>query len=143
MSFVELGLVHLAATAFMAGLIWTIHVVHYPLFALVNEPSRPFQEAHMSRITWLLIVPWATEGLTALALVPVAAAGPDRAVAVLGVLLLAAITLVTALGAAPTHGRLVDGYEPELLRRLLHIDLVRAVLWSARLVLAGWLVWPR
>ena len=136
MSFESLALVHLAATGFMAGLIWTIHVVHYPLFALVNDPYRPFQEAHMARITGLLVVPWGLEVLSAAGLLVVADAGSGRALAVTGVVLLVAIVALTGLGAAPIHGRLVDRFDADLHRRLLRVDRVRVGLWTARLGLA-------
>ena len=136
MSFESLALVHLAATGFMAGLIWTIHVVHYPLFALVNDPYRPFQEAHMARITGLLVVPWGLEVLSAAGLLVVADAGSERALAVTGVVLLVAIVALTGLGAAPIHGRLVDRFDADLHRRLLRVDRVRVGLWTARLGLA-------
>jgi hypothetical protein len=136
----SLAVVHLAATGFMVGLIWTIHVVHYPLFALVNEPYRAYQEAHMARITGLLVVPWGIEAITSVALVLMADAGSVRVGAVLGLVLFALVVAVTGLGAAPIHGRLVERYDEVLLRRLLRVDLVRAVLWTARLAVASWLV---
>lgn len=135
-----LTVVHLAATGFMTGLIWTVHVVHYPLFALVNEPYRPFQEAHMRRISALLALPWGAEALSALIVVLRAPAGSSRILAVLGAVLVAAIVAVTAFGAAPAHGRLVERFDEREHRRLLRIDGVRVVLWSARLVVAVWLV---
>lgn len=141
MTFDRIAVVHLAATGFMVGMIWTIHVVHYPLFSLVNEPYRPFQEAHMARISGLLAVPWGLEGVTTLALLLTAPAGQQRTLAVVGAALLAAVVLVTALGAAPIHGQLVDSFDAALHRRLLRVDLARTILWSGRLVVAGWIVW--
>ena len=59
--------VHAAASMFMVGLIWTIHYVHYPLFAYVGESTYvSFQAAHVERIGRLLFVPWLTEGITCL-----------------------------------------------------------------------------
>ena len=143
MTFERIALVHFAATGFMVGLIWTIHIVHYPLFALVNEPYRPFQEAHMSRITGLLVVPWGAETLASIALLLVAGAGLQRNLAIAGLVLLVVIVLVTGLGAAPIHGQLVDSFDADLHQRLMRVDLVRSLLWTVRLVLAAWMVWPR
>ncbi len=140
MTFQSLAVAHLAATGFMAGLIWTIHVVHYPLFALVNEPYEPFQRAHMTRITRLLLLPWGVEVLTALALVVVAPDGVARALAGVGVALIAALVVVTGLGAAPAHGRLVERFDEAAHRRLLRVDRVRVVAWTLRLALAAGLV---
>lgn len=133
LSFETLAIVHLAATGFMVGLIWTIHVVHYPLFALVNEPYRPFQEAHMARITALLVLPWGIEVVSAALLILAAPRGSATTIAVLGVGLVGLLVAITGLGAAPIHGRLVEQFDADLHRRLLRVDRVRALLWTVRL----------
>ncbi|MEZ5380100.1 MAG: hypothetical protein R2733_26630 [Acidimicrobiales bacterium] len=131
-----LAVVHLAATAAMVGLIWTIHAVHYPLFGLVGpERYAEFQREHMRRITRVLLVPWGVEGLSSLALVALTD-GTDRRWSLAGLVLLAGVVAVTGLGAAPIHGRLTNGFEPELHRRLMRFDAVRAIGWTARLVVA-------
>lgn len=139
--FDKLAIIHLGATGFMVGLMWTIHTVHYPLFALVNEPYRPFQEAHMSRISGLLVVPWGVEVLTAVGLLLAAAAGQQRALSIIGLVLIGVVLALTAFGAAPLHGQLVDQFDPEIHQRLMQVDLVRTLGWTARLVVAGWIVW--
>ncbi len=124
---------HLAATSAMVGLIWTIHAVHYPLFGLVGpERYGEYQREHMRRITRVLLAPWGVEGLTSLALVAMTS-GVDRWWALAGLGLLGFVVAVTGLGAAPIHGRLVDGFEPGLHARLMRFDLLRAVGWTARL----------
>lgn len=133
LSFETLAIAHLAATGFMVGLIWTIHVVHYPLFALVNEPYRPFQEAHMARITALLVIPWGLEVVCAALLVLAAPAGTATVIALAGVGLIGILVAITGLGAAPIHGRLMERFDPDLHRRLLRVDRVRALLWTVRL----------
>lgn len=128
------ALVHLLATGFMVGLIWTIHVVHYPLFAFVPEPYEPFQAEHMRRISLLLVVPWGLEVLSALALFLLAETAEQRVWALVGGGLVVAIVAVTGLLAAPTHGRLLDSFDAVQHRRLMRVDLVRTLLWSARIV---------
>lgn len=131
---------HLAGTAAMVGLIWTIHAVHYPLFGLVGDDRYPdYQREHMRRITRLLVVPWATEGCSALALV-VMTEGSDRVLALIGLALLAVVVAITGLGAAPIHGRLIDGFDGPLHDRLMQFDLLRALGWTLRLVVAVALV---
>lgn len=131
---------HLAGTAAMVGLIWTIHVVHYPLFGLVGTDRYPeYQREHMARITRLLLVPWGVEGLSAVALV-VMTEGTDRVLALVGLVMLAVVVAVTGLGAAPIHGRLIDGYDQPLHDRLMRFDLLRAIGWTLRLVIAVALV---
>ena len=139
---IVLTLVHFAATWMMTGLIWTIHVVHYPLFDKVGEATyEAFQTEHMRRISQLLLVPWGVESLTALALVVAAPTARLRVLAIMGLVLVGAILLVTGLGAAPIHGRLVDGFDAGEHRRLLQVDLVRTLMWTVRGLLAGVIVW--
>lgn len=139
---VALALVHLAATGFMAGLSWTVHVVHYPLFARVGDGDYGgYQRAHMTRISWLLAVPWGTEVVSALALALFAPDGAAQVLAWIGAIAVVLLVAVTALLAAPAHGRLVAGFDPMLHRRLLAVDGVRVALWSLRLGLAVGIVW--
>ena len=137
LSFETLAIAHLAPTGFMVGLIWTIHVVHYPLFALVNEPYRPFQEAHMARITALLVLPWGLEVVTGALLVFAAPAGSATGFALAGMGLIGLLVAITGLGAAPIHGRLVERFDADLHGRLLRVDRVRALAWTLRLIPAA------
>ena len=139
---VLLAIVHLGATWMMTGLIWTIHVVHYPLFDKVGAATyEAFQTEHMRRISQLLLVPWGVEALTAIGLVIVAPTARLRVLALIGLALFGLVVLVTGLGAAPIHGRLVSGFDADEHRRLLQVDLVRTLLWTARGVLAAAIVW--
>lgn len=126
---------HLVATAFMVGLIWTIHAVHYPLFALVGEPYRPYQDAHMQRITALLVVPWGVEVVSAGWLL-LAVDAVDLTWRLAGAALLGAILVVTAFGAAPRHGELLERFDADIHRRLMRIDALRTALWTLRGVVA-------
>jgi hypothetical protein len=71
--------VHAAASMFMVGLIWTIHYVHYPLFAYVGESTyASFQAVHVERIGRLLFVPWLTEGFTLIGILALAFLGGHK-----------------------------------------------------------------
>jgi hypothetical protein len=58
----------------------------------------------------------------------------------LAIVLLAIILGSTALGAVPMHRRLSTGWDASAYRRLVRVDLVRAVAASAALVLAVLLI---
>lgn len=130
--FEQLAIIHLVATGFMVGLIWTIHVVHYPLFAFVPEPYEPFQAEHMTRITKLLVLPWGVEVFTALGLFLTAEPGGQRVLSLLGGALVVVIVAVTGLLAAPAHGRLLNRFDAGEHQRLMRVDLLRTLLWTAR-----------
>lgn len=142
--------VHLIATWFMVGLIWTIHVVHYPLFADVGDATYvAFQAAHVDRIGRLLLVPWAVEGVTAAMILFVAVTTRDRRLmppAVIGALAMGVILAISGFWSAPAHGELADGFDPAVHDRLMKADLVRMLAWTVRGVTAAWittLVWRR
>ena len=142
--------VHLAATWFMVGLIWTIHFVHYPLFAEVGEATYvAYQAAHVDRIGKILLVPWAVEGIAAAAILFTALATRDRRVlppAVIGAVAMGVVLLVSGFWSAPAHGELADGFDPEVHDRLMNADLVRTLAWTVRGFTAAWIaavMWRR
>lgn len=124
---------HLAATLFMGGLIWTIQLVHYPLFARVGEDRFVAYEAsHTRRMGVLLVVP---------ALAEIVAAGwlirDGGPLAFAGAALLVAIWTLTAVVFVPLHGRLQQGVSvAALVARLVRLNWLRTALWSARGVIA-------
>ena len=103
--------VHAAATMAMVGLIWTVQVVHYPLFESVGAEAYPnYQSRHIDRIGAVLVVPWGLEGLSIVALLVLARERTMRVLAVAGAALMGLILLVTMIWAAPVHGELLDGF---------------------------------
>ena len=125
--------VHLAATWFMVGLIWTVQVVHYPLFHAVGAARFPqYGAGHTRRIAALLVVPAAVEIVTAALLF---ALEPNILTCAAGALL-AAIWLMTALVQGPTHGHLARGYDERTVSRLVHTNWWRTAAWTQRGALA-------
>jgi hypothetical protein len=141
---------HLISTWFMVGLIWTIHTVHYPLFAHVGSDSYvEFQASHVDRIGKLLLVPWAAEGATALLLLIWAWRQRDQALLpplVIGGLAMGVVLVVSGFFSAPAHADLANGFVPEVHDRLMKADLVRTLAWTLRGVTAAWVsavIWKR
>lgn len=137
-----LVIVHLAASWFMVGLIWTIHVVHYPLFPKVGASSFvAFETDHVARIGLLLLVPWVAEGVTLLGLLWVAFIGAERRLRVptaLNGLAMAAVLLISGFWSAPAHGKLMKGFDAAVHHRLMNADLLRTLAWSVCGVAAFW-----
>ena len=62
MTFDQLALLHLIPTTFMAGVIWFVQVVHYPLFRGVGEHAfRCYEERHTVLTTWVVLPPMVAE----------------------------------------------------------------------------------
>ncbi len=124
---------HLAATLFMGGLIWTIQLVHYPLFVRVGEEQFVAYEAsHTRRMGALLVVPALVEIASAALLTRTG--GP---LALAGAVLLVVIWTLTAVVFVPLHGRLSKGRSvAATVARLVRLNWVRTALWSVRGVIA-------
>ena len=131
--------VHAAATWALVGLIWTVQLAHYPLFAKVGRDAWPaYHQAHMRTITFVVAPLMLTELLTAgwLALRP----PPDTCppMPIVGIALLAVIWLSTAFVQVPYHRKLERGLDEPVVRALVRSNWIRTVAWTARggLVLA-------
>lgn len=133
-------ILHCAATWALVGLIWTVHIVHYPLFASVGAGFRAYHEAHMQRITWVVAPLMLTELVTAFLLWANPPAGTQARVWLIGLVLLGAVWIETGLFAVPAHGRLAAGFDTNVHRSLMIGDLVRTLAWTARGVLVGWVL---
>lgn len=128
---------HLASTLMMTGLIWTIQLVHYPLFASVADDAFPlYIREHMRRITWLVAPLMLCEAASAATLVFLLDAGLARTLAIVGLPLLLVIWCSTAFLQAPCHTRLSRGIEHTTLRRLVITNWIRTAAWSVRGLLA-------
>lgn len=132
---------HLAATLFMAGVIWFVQIVHYPLLARVGG-SRfvEYEQAHTRLTTWVVGPPMLIELATGVLLLWVRPAGVSPAQASAGAALLAVVWLSTALVQVPCHERLSRAFDPAAHRRLVTTNWVRTVAWSLRGLLVAWMV---
>ena len=138
MSVLWLLLLHALSTTIMAGVIWTMQLVHYALFVNVGaERFCAYQREHMRRISWIVGPMMGVELITAswLALDPPRGVHPWMTL--LGVGLVGAIWLSTGLLQGPTHVRLArDGAVPDRIRFLLASNWIRTAAWSIRAPLA-------
>jgi len=130
--------VNLAATAFMAGVIWFVQLVHYPLMA--GWPHEDFGrwEADHRAQTGLVVVPaMLIESVAAIWLVWRRPAGVPPWMPWAAIALLAGIHLSTFLVQVPLHDRLSAGWDASAHGRLVATNWVRTLLWTARLGVAG------
>jgi len=135
-------LVHVASTLFLVGLIWTIQIVHYPLFANVGASGyTEYQQLHMSRITFVVAPVMLLELATAVYFVATAYGPIDPRLFWLGLILVIAIWVSTALVQSPVHAKLVKGLDPDLVNKLVLTNWIRTILWTARGGLVLWMVW--
>lgn len=135
-------LVHGGATLFMTGLIWVIQVVHYPLMAAVGrEGFVAYEQSHMARIGWIVGTAMPIEAAAAAALFMFRPQGTPLWMPIVGAGLLVAIWVSTAVLQVPLHAALCKGYDERNISMLVSSNWIRTAAWSARGVLALWMIW--
>ena len=130
------------ASSAMCGLIWFVQMVHYPLFAHTDTTHSPdYPDENQRRTAPVVIPPMLVEAATAtlIALYPPAAIG--RPIALAGLAMVAILWLSTLLVQMPLHGRLTRaGHTPATVAALVRTNWLRTILWSARALLAIWML---
>ena len=126
-------LANVAATLFMAGVIWVVQLVHYPLFAQVGEPGwGVYHAAHARRMTLVVLLPMVIELGTAGLLILAPPSGLPRGLLWLGFVLALATWAATFWLSVPLHGKLGQGtFVAESHRALVTTNWLRTVVWSA------------
>ena len=135
-------LINLAAVLFMAGFIWTMQLVHYPLFDRVGEEAFPAYETAHNRLFALVAGPGGLATLVTSVLLLFAR--PPQVplwAAILGLILLGVIIVSTALFQAPQHQALSGGFDRGAYEFLLNTNWIRTAAWSAYGLLDLWMVW--
>jgi len=124
-----LEVANLALAAYMAGVIWVVQVVLYPLFADVGAAEWPaFHASHVRRIAWVVALPMLAHPVVGILLLlerPGALAAANLALA-------GGLLLVTAAGFTRVH----DGLAQADVGRLVRLNALRAVGWTASLGVA-------
>lgn len=121
----------------MAGVIWFVQVVHYPLFAHVGGDGFAAYHAAHARLTTLVVGPlMAVEAATAVWLWWTRPAGVAAGLLWIGLLLVALLWATTFLGAVPRHAGLASGFDAATHAGLVAVNWVRTIAWTARAAVA-------
>lgn len=129
-------ILQLGSTLAMAGLIWFVQLVHYPLFSRVGPREFPAYEAeHVRRSGWLIVPLMVTELASALLLAAVRPAPIGRGAVFAGLILLLVLWGSTFLVQVPLHRRLEGGHDAAAQALLVATNWIRTAGWTARAVL--------
>ena len=140
-------IVHAFASAFMAGVIWIVQLVHYPLFSLADESrGKEFARSHAARITWVVAPAMLIElVVSAILILPMTTGTLPPALerlAWIGAALLVIVWISTFAVQVPLHGKLAEkGLDPVVVRRLVASNWVRTAAWSTRAILAAVMIY--
>jgi hypothetical protein len=128
----------LLSTLMLAGLIWTIQLLHYPLLLKVAPADFVAYEAsHCTRIAWLVVPLMCTELVSSFALTAgnYLSTGSFDSARGAGFGLVIIIWCSTAFIQVPLHQKLALGYDAATIRRLVATNWLRTIAWSVRALL--------
>jgi hypothetical protein len=135
-------LASLGTTWFLTGLIWTIQVDGYPLFASVGrEAFAAFEADHRRRITPLVGPVMGAELLLATALIFDRPSTMPTWLAWVGTAIVGVIWLSTAFVQVPLHDRLGRGFDTEAHHLLVATNWIRTIGWTLRAIGLSWVAW--
>ena len=135
-------LVHAFASVFMAGLIWVIQLVHYPLMARVGvEQFHAYEIEHMRRITLIVGPMMLLEAAAAIVLAYLAWNVLPRWMIIAGLALLLTNWISTATLQGPMHASLARRYSLDTIGLLVSTNWIRTAAWTARGVLSLAMIW--
>lgn len=126
------------ATLYMCGVIVFVQLVHYPLFAQVDETNfQKYSFEHQRRTNWVVALPMLVEFAMAILLFAI-----DRSLAFSPLLLVADLLLIgiwlsTAMLQIPIHSKLLEGKSMPSIIRLVRTNWIRTIAWPARAILVG------
>ncbi|WP_435007581.1 hypothetical protein P12x_004846 [Tundrisphaera lichenicola] len=121
----------LASTLFMTGVIWFVHVVHYPLFDRVQaEAFRRYHADHTRATGSVVILPMVVELLTSIALVARRPEGISPWMVWLGLAAALISWGSTFCFSVPAHGRLAGGFDIQAHADLVRTNTIRLVSWT-------------
>lgn len=130
-------LVQAFASSALAGLIWTIQLVHYPLFDRVDEDRwLEFHQSHSARISIVVGPLMAAEGLSALWLLFRRPSSVGLFLVWGGAMLVALVLGSTVLISVPFHNRLAAGFNVKAHRLLVVTNWIRTIGWTLRGIVA-------
>ena len=129
-------IIHAATTFMMTGIIWFVKVVHYPLFHKVGQDNFSEYETHHTRLTGWVVGPlMIAELLTAALLFFWGPPDVPFSLLLAGVVLLTVIWGSTALLQVPLHGKLILGFDVDVIQKLVNSNWIRTIAWSLRALL--------
>ena len=124
---------HAASTLYMAGVIWLVQLAQYPLFARIPPDAfRAYHDAYLRRVTFVVGPAMLVETATGVLLVYGTPAWVPQHLAWIGMALLFALWISTAVLQVPLHRRLERAHDPAAIRRLVATNWVRTLAWTAR-----------
>ena len=132
---IDFFMIHLISTSMMVSLIWLIQILHYPSFIYVDRDRyESFQKFHMKKISFIVMPLMVTEFLTS-AYILLFGNNENEYLFTLSFILLLVIWGLTIFIFSNIHQELSLGYNQRIISSLIHLNWIRTILWSLRLII--------
>lgn len=128
---------HAVATCAMAGLIWFVQVVHYPLMSSVGREGWVAYERRHTARTSLVVAPLMLVELVTAAILAAGIVREADWLAWTGIGLVGVVWASTFFVQVPLHQRLSAEWSDRAHAALVRLNWVRTFAWSARAVVAA------
>jgi len=126
---------NLICSLLLTGLIWTIQVVHYPLFIKVEKMNFiDYLKSHQIRIS-IIVIPLMIIELIAAILLGVYPTSSSVVICYMTLLLTIIIWISTFLLQVPLHQRLLNGYNKTAINKLVKTNWIRTIAWTVKSIL--------
>ncbi len=140
--FAPLFLLDIAATLYMFGVIWTVQLVHYPLFARVGAAGWPEYHAAHTRLMTVVVLPAMAAELGASALLALSRpAWLSPGLLWAGFACAALTWAATFFVSVPLHDALSRGFDSGAISRLVATNWLRTAFWTAHALLLLAQIW--
>lgn len=122
---------NLISSFLLCGLIWTVQLVHYPMFhRFEKEKYGEHIKFHGFRISLIVVPLMVIELVSSFSLAFFSST--DTILHMIGFMIVLSIWLVTFFVQVPLHSRLTMGYKPETVNKLVSSNFIRTVFWSIK-----------
>jgi hypothetical protein len=124
---------HLISCAAMTGIIWMVQLLAYPGFLSIEEKQfKKYHANHMQRISWIVLPFMGLELITGILLL----LKYPTWIWIANLISILVLWIVTLSVSVPLHQKLQErGSHTPTIKKLIHTNWLRTVLWSLRIVL--------
>jgi len=125
-------LLQLLVTWILAGMMWFVQVVHYPLYKKIKEGFVEYERSHIKRAALLIGPLMLIEVITAIILIGMTPGGTLTQLATANLVLLFLIWISTFLFQIAQHQKLSVQFSKKNLQGLINANWIRTVLWTIK-----------
>ncbi|TVR15996.1 MAG: hypothetical protein EA391_08960 [Balneolaceae bacterium] len=130
---------NLISSFLLCGLIWTVQLVHYPMFHKLSRKNfSKHIQFHGFRISLIVVPLMVIELLSSFSLAFFSPS--DTVLHATGFFIVLLIWLTTFFIQVPLHSKLTMGYNPETVNKLVKTNFIRSVLWSIKATVGAYIL---